>query len=182
MGSSNSFIYDDAELLDMFNELEIENEIESAFQLDDRNVVTEFLLGAVFRSLMLISFVVLITALSLRFWWFRQFQYYQQPIVSWRKLEFWLKITGAQPRQRLTAVEMAKYLSFLNVSDTLIQEFAQEYSRALYSGRYLAGGEEVQREFVLTYRSIRNALMLWRLKIFIRKILRVGRSEDARIE
>ena len=175
MGSSSSFIYDDAELLDMFNELEIENEIESAFQLDDRNVVTEFLLGAVFRGLMLISFVILITALSLRFWWFRQFQNYQQPIVSWRKLEFWLKITGAQPRQRLTAVETAKYLSFLNVSDTLIQEFAQEYSRALYSGRDLATSEEVQREFVLTYRSMRNALMLWKLQIFIRKIIRSGR-------
>ena len=182
MGSSSSFMYDDAELLDMFNELEIENEIENAFQLDDRNVVTEFLLGVVFRSLMLILSFISIVALILRFFWLRQFENYQQPIVTWKKLEFWLKVTRAQPRERLTAIETANYLSFLNLVDSSIQEFAEAYSRALYSGRNLATDGEELIDFAITYRSIRNALVLWRLKTFARRIFRFWRFEGARVD
>ena len=182
MGSSSSFMYDDAELLDMFNELEIENEIENAFQLDDRNVVTEFLLGVIFRSLMLILSFISIVALILRFFWLRQFENYQQPIVTWKKLEFWLKVTRAQPRERLTAIETANYLSFLNLVDSSIQEFAEAYSRALYSRRNLATDGEELLDFVVTYRSIRNALVLWRLKTFVRKIFRFRRFQGVRIE
>ena len=175
-------MYDDAELLDMFNELEIENEIENAFQLDDRNVVTEFLLGVVFRSLMLILSFISIVALFLRFFWLRQFENYQQPIVTWKKLEFWLKVTRAEPRERLTAIETANYLSFLNLADSSMQEFAEAYSRALYSGQNLATDGEELIDFPITYRSIRNALVLWRLKTFARKIFRFWRFEGARVD
>ena len=182
LGASDSFMYDDAELLDMFAELETENEIESAFQVDDRNAVTAFFLGVIFRSLMLVFLVALIAALSFRFWWFRQFQGYQGTIATWKRLEFWLRVSGAQPYHNLTAVEIADYLSFLNISRTLIQELAREYSRALYSRRDFSISGQTEQEFVETYRLMRNALILWRIKSLGRKMVRIPRFEEVPAE
>ena len=63
-----------------------------------------------------------------------------------------------------------------------MQEFAEAYSRALYSGQNLATDGEELRDFVVTYRSVRNALVLWRLKTFVRKIFRFRRFEGVRID
>lgn len=182
LGASNSFMYDDAELLDMFAEFEVESEIENAFQLEDRNGIAEFLLGIFFRILTLVFLIGLVTALIFRFWWLRQFRDYQGAIGTWRKLEFWLRVSGTYPYQKLTALETAEYLSFLNLSDTLIQEFAREYSRALYSGHDLHTGSEAQQKFVATYRLIRRALIVWRIKSSGRKILKFWRIDGTRVE
>ena len=182
LGASNSFMYDDAELLDMFAEFEVESEIENAFQLEDRNGIAEFLLGIFFRSLVLVFLVGLVAALIFRFLWIRQFRDYQGAIATWRKLEFWLRVSGTYPYQNLTALETAEYLSFLNLSDTLIQEFAREYSRALYSGHDLHTGSEAQQQFVATYRLIRRALIVWRMKSSGRKILEFWRVGGAKAE
>lgn len=182
LGASGSFMYDDAELLDMFAELEVGNEIENAFQVDDRNVVKELLSGVIFRSLTLVFLVALVAALSFRFWWLRQFQEYQGTIGTWKRLEFWLRVSGAQPYQNLTAVETADYLSFLNISGTLIQEFAREYSRALYSRRDLYVSGQMEQELVETYRLMRNALILWRIKSLGRKMVRIPRLEEISAE
>ncbi len=172
--SGNSdFLYDDSELLDLFDESQF-----SAEDIFPENT-SRFYNSQIFRVISSFFIIGSVGVISLIFamslWWSVKFREFDRGVIYWRKIEYLLLIANLLPPRPTTPSDITKLLDSVGVEFMVSDRFSRAGSSLIYSETDPAKASLDMSQMESDYLAIRNIVVRHRVVAVFKKMIRIIR-------
>ena len=168
---NSDFLYDDSELLDLFDESQLL--VEDVFPERSSRFYNSQMFRAISSFLIVGSVGVISLIFAISLWWSVKFREFDRGIIYWRKIEYLLLVTKLLPLRPTTPSDISRIIESVGVEFAVSDRFSRAGSSLIYSETDPSNASLDLSQMENDYLAIRNIVVRHSVVTTFKKVIQI---------